>query len=497
MTSTPVTEVSNLYSTTSTNGKRTGSQDNGFGDIMNLTSYSNDADRKSTAKASEVKPATRVERKKNDVVKTQDKKSEVNTNDISTKKVQNETNEEISDAVNEAMSEAIKDIAEKLDVSEEEVVSVMNQLGMQMMDLFDTNSLTNLVTTLSGENDSLALITNEQLYETLQSLTAQIGDIKNVLCESLDISSEDMQKILNALKDMSNQSEQNSISPENILKANEMQADNENAVNQEIPEKQGMEIVSGAQASTEAKISETEDENTPSKENLQAIETVKTVGNETEDEFTGSNNERHQSSNRESQSDVNLLGQSQNTVTNQNFQVFGEESVTSFSQTSEVKPDGLDLIKQITDYMNLRSKDDLTEMEMQLHPETLGNLHLTITSKAGTIAATIETQNEAVKNAIEAQVVTLKENLSNQGIKVEAVEVTIASHEFERNLDQGGQNQDTDQTQDSKRVKKSSIRRIDLNESGDESGFLEEPEDDNKIIREMMKANGNTVDYTV
>ena len=82
------------------------------------------------------------------------------------------------------------------------------------------------------------------------------------------------------------------------------------------------------------------------------------------------------------------------------------------------------IMKQLADYVKIQKGTELTEMEMQLHPASLGNVHIQLATKGGVVTAQITTQNEAVKNAIETQVVQLKDNLEEQGVKVEAVEVS-------------------------------------------------------------------------
>ena len=74
----------------------------------------------------------------------------------------------------------------------------------------------------------------------------------------------------------------------------------------------------------------------------------------------------------------------------------------------------------------------MTQMEMELHPASLGNVRVQVAAKDGVITANFTTENESVKAALETQVVTLKNQLEEQGIKVEAVEVTVSSNAFER-----------------------------------------------------------------
>ena len=126
---------------------------------------------------------------------------------------------------------------------------------------------------------------------------------------------------------------------------------------------------------------------------------------------------------------------------------------------------------------------------MQLHPESLGSLHIQITSKGGEVTAQFRVQDETVKAAIESQVAELKETLKNQGIKVEAVEVTVESHAFESNLWQGQGREENASYQGERK----GHRRINLNEL---EGLEELTEEEDKLAAEMMEANGNTVDYT-
>lgn len=98
-------------------------------------------------------------------------------------------------------------------------------------------------------------------------------------------------------------------------------------------------------------------------------------------------------------------------------------------------------------------------------------------------------QNETVKAAIESQIVQLRENLNNQGVKVEAIEVTIASHEFERNLSQGNEENSPAEQSDKRGQRKINLGDMDAFEETD----LGEAE---KIAVQLMKENGNTVDFT-
>ena len=106
-----------------------------------------------------------------------------------------------------------------------------------------------------------------------------------------------------------------------------------------------------------------------------------------------------------------------------------------------------------------------------------------------------ETENEAVKAALESQLVQLKENFTQQGLKVESVEVNVSAQGFERSLDQQEQ-QGQNQFQNANGRNRS--RRIRLNGiDGAEDVLPEDMAEDDRIVADMMIRNGNSVDITV
>ena len=151
-----------------------------------------------------------------------------------------------------------------------------------------------------------------------------------------------------------------------------------------------------------------------------------------------------------------------------------------------------EIMQQILDYIKVSVKPDMTSLQMQLHPEDLGTLQIEVTNKNGVLTAQFTTQDESVKAIIESQLIQLKDNLNEQGLKVQAVEVTVASQQFDRNLDKNG-NEGTTQDENQK-AKTKQIRRINLNEM-DMEEELEEADDAIKIAADMMARNGNTIDF--
>lgn len=149
-----------------------------------------------------------------------------------------------------------------------------------------------------------------------------------------------------------------------------------------------------------------------------------------------------------------------------------------------------DIMNQIMDYMKINLKAETQEMELRLHPASLGTVNVQIAAKDGAITAQFTTQNEAVRAVIETQLIQLKNQFEEQGIKVDAVEVLVENHNYGEQFSQ--ENQDGDQKQ-GKASK--GTRRINLDElEGEEE--IAGMEDSERIAVEMMQANGSTIDYT-
>lgn len=173
----------------------------------------------------------------------------------------------------------------------------------------------------------------------------------------------------------------------------------------------------------------------------------------------------------------------------QTVQTIRTDNITAAPQN--VVFNTLDVIRQVSEFTRVMYQGDTTSMEMQLNPENLGKIYVQVTAKEGVVTAHLAVQNEIVKEALENQTIQLRENMNQQGIKVEAVEVTIASHEFERNLEQNQQGSAQDEQRE--QASKSPRRNISMNQLDEMSGLMSEEE---MLVAKIMRDNGNSVDFT-
>jgi len=469
MTSAPVKGVGALMNfvggknLTQTGGTN---QTNSFGDVMSKTrSGGTDVTgRTSAAPKSHKEAAGDVNHSRRDMVKA------AQTTDRSAKA---ETADEYLDAVKKTGEELVSDIAKELGISEEDVVRAMEELGLTVYSLLDPASLTQLVLTISGE-DASALLTDEGLFAKLQDILQLAGNAGEDLMKELGVNSEEMQSILEEVQSVETDALETGAA-----------ADQQNAFNVEADgadHKTSQVTIEVKTAGETVKLVTDESGNVD--------KTIGTVSQETETKAAMSQEDHKQSS--ENNGKFGESGHTGNPMIDAIIQDKAqageaapvEQTGTFFSSQTQ------DIMDQIMDYMRIQLKPGMDQLEMQLHPASLGNVHVQISSKGGEITAQFQVQNETVKAAIESQIVELKESLKDQGVKVEAVQVTVENHGFESNLWQGqgrGQNSDSEGRQ-------RTPRRINLNDL--DALFEEQASEEELLSARMMEVNGNTVDYT-
>ncbi len=106
-------------------------------------------------------------------------------------------------------------------------------------------------------------------------------------------------------------------------------------------------------------------------------------------------------------------------------------TVTDMKQVSQQPiSDPYNVASQIVDQARLIDGQKNTEMIIQLKPEHLGELTLKVTVENGAVSASFHSNNSEVRNIIEASLPQLKQDLSNQGLKIENVGVYAGLGEF-------------------------------------------------------------------
>lgn len=354
-----------------------------------------------------------------------------------------------------AALQLMQEIAEAFGITMEELQAAMADLDMGQMDVLDVSKLSGLLLNLGGAEDLSALVTDGELYDTYRMLMNQLEGLLQESAETLETEPEQLLTLL-----------QDGFQAEAPLEEGTV-------IRPQQPEEK-------AQLFREDYRSEEAQPGADTGDGQQAVQR----GQETRDaqnQGQGEKQERHSEGKSQKEPQMNLFLQNLRT---EQFQpgVAQAQSVATSNPWSEATQD---IMNQILDYMKLQLNADSTNLEMQLHPASLGTLQIQLASKAGVVTANFIAQNETVKAALETQMIQLKEQFEEQGIRVESIEVTVQTHEFERNLDEQGRGRNNQPE------KKGRGRRINLGGAVSiEDAEEEEP------VADRMTAVGSTVEYT-
>lgn len=469
MTSTSVlgslnSQAVNLMNLTQPTSKNMGAD---FKDIMNQTG--------SKGPKPEVKSASDLGKTKNlkndsqpadekPVVSKEVTKSDGTETKVSPVKDEREVTEAEVDTVKEAVSSAMESLKEELDVTDDEILQALENLGLNQLALLDVTKLPEIVAEITGSEDKLSLMTDENLFKNLMTVEDKVAKAVDIVLNEDKIAPEEFSKALEELGRKEIPAEK-PVMPQNP------------AVETEDADKP---------ATLEDKISIRIDRSVTKV----TVNTEATGLNQTaeETEFKPITADLRRSGffdrNRDQGPKDSPMNFVQNLL-NKAVEAMNEASETVSYSSFDVR----NVLDQITEAIKVDVSPETSEINLRLHPESLGTVSVKVSANnEGVLTAKFTAQNESVKAIIESQAIVLKETLEAKGVTVEAVEVMVQSHEFERNLSdqsKGGENTSDD------RKKSRGIRRIDLTEDLAET---ETPED--TLVREMMAQNGNTIDYT-
>lgn len=439
-------------------GSRTAAQDNGTTFLNQSSSY---AVNKNTAKEMSIKTASNSS--------ITDKKAQEITDDIS--------------------SQIVEKVTDDLDMSEDELNNAMQLLGLTAMDLLNPANLAALYCEVTGSvSDPQALVLNADF-------TALFNDMSQIASENaaqLDLLSQltasDDGEILNTDIISSADAPETAEAADGVTtpeKTVDISYDNATASNQNINDTAD-EAVKVYDGSTKDGSYKNTDEGTSSGETGNGV---------TSGENTDKSQTKVQADSSFDDSDEHVLQHDDALSDNSTLHASVSEQLntdTSFERSqsqSHSRVDTTDIIRQIVDSISISNTTEESAIELQLTPESLGRMYINISQKNSEISARIAVSNEAVKEALQTQMVNLKEALNNSGIRVNEVEITVASHEFERNLEQGAANDSRQQeSTNSYNGSSSSDRGIDSD--------MMQASDKERLVTQIMRDNGNSVDFT-
>jgi flagellar hook-length control protein FliK len=102
------------------------------------------------------------------------------------------------------------------------------------------------------------------------------------------------------------------------------------------------------------------------------------------------------------------------------------------------------VLNQVSENLNAAIKSGVTEVRIQLRPESLGEVQLKIRVEGDVVTARIQVESQQVKHIVENNLQNLKDSLSQQHLQAGSLEVSVGDHggqnAFAENQARGGHN---------------------------------------------------------
>ena len=384
--------------------------------------------------------------------------------------------DDVSKSTNDMKDELIATVAEDLKVSEDDLITAMENLGMVWTDLLNQQNLADVAIELNVSADSTELLLNSDFQNALM-------DVNQILTDAAVNLGMDVNEFTDIVAQMT------LVEPDEAAALNEVAGE---ALNSTVQTAEEAETADNgtvkADVVTKADAGQTKDNAYVVNENaVKSVDDDMDAAGSSQD-FTGNSDSDGKQTDAEGNNGI-LFAQD----TDANVMAELNADDVNADYRPYMSTDTTELINQIVDNIRFNVSQDTTSIEMQLNPENLGRVYVHLSAKEGTVNAQLTATNEVVKEALEAQIVTLKENLNQAGVKVDAVEITVSSHGFERNLEQD-QSREEQEGEYQEAAAKQRRRNINMSSMDELAGVMTEEE---SLVAQMMRDNGNSVDMTV
>ena len=410
-----------------------------------------------------------------------------------TESLDEEKIKDLAEEISEITNQIVDKIKSEFEVTDEEIEEAMEVLGLTIADLTKPAELRNLLMELTGTSDSIELLTNVELYDSVKEVTDFASNLFTEVAKDFSLSTEQLTEMINT------ESFEEALNEVDVsVTSNEAETEADAEVVSEVTVDKTTEQALTFENSDKANANETkpvESNNSYESEEV-PIDTEKKAPDKIEkpesftqsslmnDEAMNERSENRKSFNFDSSKNQEFTFNQTQAVTNQTVNTVGDivETVTSYTTGADTDS----IMRQVTDYVKVHISEDVTKMEIELHPASLGTVNMQINSQNGQITAHLTVQNELVKSVLETQMIKLQETFDEQGTKVSAIEVTVAEYSLNSQSDNNYSEERSGRNYGSKK------KGINLNEIGS----LDELDEEEQLEAKVMEMNGSSVNYT-
>ena len=410
-----------------------------------------------------------------------------------TESLDEEKIKDLAEEISEITNQIVDKIKSEFEVTDEEIEEAMEVLGLTIADLTKPTELRNLLMELTGTSDSIELLTNVELYDSVKEVTDFASNLFTEVAKDFSLSTEQLTEMINT------ESFEEALNEVDVsVTSNEAETEADAEVVSEVTVDKTTDAALAFENSDKANANETKpvESNNSNESEEVPIDTEKKAPDKIEkpESFTQSNlmndeamnerSENRKSFNFDSSKNQEFTFNQTQAVTNQTVNTVGDivETVTSYTTGADTD----NIMRQVTDYVKVHISEDVTKMEIELHPASLGTVNMQINSQNGQITAHLTVQNELVKSVLETQMIKLQETFDEQGTKVSAIEVTVAEYSLNSQSDNNYSEERNGRNYGSKK------KGINLNEIGS----LDELDEEEQLEAKVMEMNGSSVNYT-
>ena len=410
-----------------------------------------------------------------------------------TESLDEEKIKDLAEEISEITNQIVDKIKSEFEVTDEEIEEAMEVLGLTIADLTKPTELRNLLMELTGTTDSIELLTNVELYDSVKEVTDFASNLFTEVAKDFSLSTEQLTEMINT------ESFEEALNEVDVsVTSNEAETEADAEVVSEVTVDKTTEQALAFENSDKANANETKpvESNNSNESEEVPIDTEKKAPDKIEkpesfaqsnlmnDEAMNVRSENRKSFNFDNSKNQEFTFNQTQAVTNQTVNTVGDivETVTSYTTGADTDS----IMRQVTDYVKVHISEDVTKMEIELHPASLGTVNMQINSQNGQITAHLTVQNELVKSVLETQMIKLQETFDEQGTKVSAIEVTVAEYSLNSQSDNNYSEERNGRNYGSKK------KGINLNEIGS----LDELDEEEQLEAKVMEMNGSSVNYT-
>lgn len=361
-------------------------------------------------------------------------------------KVAQSQNSQLNDTGNANISgELVEDIVKDvLKLDDDQMDAILAAMGITVLQLLDPQILQQFVLTAEGAGDITDMLTSEMMLADYQMILQQFAQmpegVSEILAQMEPVSEDDadLQGILQELT---------AVKPEQAPVVSDGEV-LQKAVNTQEP------AILGQTSSSDSSKTMSGESNASSTESFV------------------------QTSQPQTDASVEAVPFAQQ------FDLQGAREV----QDAPMPNQSVQIIEQIVRQIRVSVTDTTSTMEMQLNPERLGKVLLTISAKEGMMTANFTVQTEEARLALESQMYQLRDTLEQKEIKVEAVSISVSDFSFA----QGGGDD-----ADSKNLEQGDgkSRRFQFKDSEEEAQEASDKEAE-RVRKSVMRDHGGSVDFT-